>query len=512
MSLLLKALSRANQQEKAPAVETRSTTGEPPIPSVEPSISSDDLSEPTAQISIPPSDPSIEVYEPVDSLIDPPSPPLESSTQESSAALEAAADPSEDAAPTLEQPAVDQLAIDETLADQATVDQVSVDQTPVDLSVLDQLSAEIEAVQTPGMVLPSIETTLPPIEPPAPANELVPPPFETASEHETYGEFASEPIWQQLAELQNLVSSDLDRFKIDNLDSQQPYAPAIDVTITEELEIDAIDIDPPSITPLPVLKAPATISPPLPSVAPLAAALTPPVQLTPIAAIVPSSPAIGSPTAPTPALNIKPEFRELRDQLLSRLNISKHPTLLLIDAGQNIGDSSWLLPLAMSLVEKLNAASRDTPPQILIVEAAGSNCGIAQTLGLDAHLGLNHVLARRTDWQATVQSTPHPQIKLLGRGADQLRSSDFNRLAKCWAELSLRFDLILVAAGPVYEPSVADQNEKFPRSSANIFFPLATAAILCIELNGTPQAAALEAKRLLDARGIQVLGCIVQPA
>jgi hypothetical protein len=478
MSLLLKALSRVDRQEPVPVVEAQNTPVEPSIPNVAPLISSDVLPGP--------------------------------------AALGNAVEQTTTTAPTFQQPAVDQTPIDQTPVEQPALAQTAQDQPP----------AEIEAAQTSRMVLPSIETTLPPIETAPPANNPVFSPSDAVSASESYDELTSEPIWQQLAELQDLVSTDLDRFNVDHLDSTN----SIEVTKTEELEIDAIDDNAPNIAPLPEAYAPEIVSPPLPSVAPFvppAQTFTPLSHLSPttpfaaepsasapvapIAAISPPPSAPLSPITPVSPLNFKPEFRELRDQLLSRINIAKHPTLLLVDAGQNVGDSSWLLPLAASIVEKLNAANRDKPPQILIVEAAGSDCGIAQSLGLDAHLGLNHVLARRADWQTTIQSTPHPQIKLLGCGAGQLRSSDFNRLAKCWAELSLRFDLILVAAGPVFEPHTADQIQNSSISSATIFFPLAAAAILCIELNGTSQAAALEAKRLLDARGIQMLGCIVQP-
>jgi hypothetical protein len=371
----------------------------------------------------------------------------------------------------------------------------------------------------------------------------VPPPVADASE--TYTDFfadlrddlGNEPLWQQLEDLQRLVSSGLGRLDIETVSLEDSGDSSIEVTTTEVLEIDAIDVPGPNVTltaatpptgssrtfippaspaeqfatafpPFQTLSQPVTTAPPVAPPPSVAAA----VETSLAQVVMPSAPPTPpEPVAPAAPLNFKPEFRELRDQLLARINIAKHPTLLMVDAGQDIGDSSWLLPLATSIIEKLNATKRDTPPQILIVEAAGSDCGIAQSLGLDAHLGLNHVLARRTDWNATVQSTLHPQIKLLGRGAGQLRSSDFNRLAKCWAELSLRFDLILVAAGPIYDPPSVDQVQKTLSSSATMFFPLTTAAVLCIELNGTPQSTAAEAKRFLDARGIQVLGCIVQP-
>src|ERR1700683_3827206 len=103
MSLLLKALSRVEQQEHTPVVEAQNTTVEPSIPNAAPLIPSDVLSGP--------------------------------------AALENAAEQTAAAAPTFRQPAVNQTPID---------------QAPAEQPVLDQPAAEMEAaVQAVGMVLPS---------------------------------------------------------------------------------------------------------------------------------------------------------------------------------------------------------------------------------------------------------------------------------------------------------------------------------------------------------------------
>jgi hypothetical protein len=362
-------------------------------------------------------------------------------------------------------------------------------------------------------------------------DEPAPSLFDAMSGPEFHEESPSEPLWRQLDKLHQLVSADIDRFNFEDFQTADSNIPPVNVTKTEILEIDAIQLDPPSIDLLPenrtYLAAPSAtaVPPPLPweppfaqlpdssAISPFAKAQQPTAPLAPLPAVFPPSPAPLSlqPSAAAAPLNIKPEFRELRDQLLARLNLAKCSTLLLIDAGRNVGDASWLLPLAASIIEKFSAGQNATRPQILLVEAAGSECGISQSQGLDVHLGLTHVLAGRTDAKSAIQSTPHPQIKLLGRGAEQFRCNDPRRLAKLWAELTTQFNLILVAAGPQSPTSQVDQAKKHVSDSVTAFFPLATAAILCIELNGTPQVAALDTKQLLDARGIQMLGCIVQP-
>ncbi|HTQ39562.1 MAG TPA: hypothetical protein VMJ32_11065 [Pirellulales bacterium] len=214
-----------------------------------------------------------------------------------------------------------------------------------------------------------------------------------------------------------------------------------------------------------------------------------------------------------PPLNIRPEFRELRDQLLAKLNLTQHPTLLLVDAGRETGNASWLWPLAAAILDKLNAARGHSNSRILLVEATDADCRLAQTLGFDTHLGLNHVLNNRSTWQAAIQSTLHPQIKLLCRGSEYLQAVSPQRLKESWSELSRQFDLLLVAAGPACK-STSTSNSAATKTSAlctSDLFPLAAAAMLYVELGATSAAAAADAKRLLDAHRIPVLGCVIQP-
>ncbi|HEY2882342.1 MAG TPA: hypothetical protein VGJ15_07915 [Pirellulales bacterium] len=371
-----------------------------------------------------------------------------------------------------------------------------------------EASAEVE-LQAP---VPIPET--PPIAPavyPSPTKPSFDVRLETTSEY----------ILQRLDELQNLIKVDIANFDLPDFESAN-----VDIN-----QFDLTNFDPPmnvdSRSVMPALHAAMPAQPPRAPVAMVPIQLLAPARLnvsfpasllpsaTP-SAPVPAAPTLSASTAPpapaAPLRNIKPEFRELRDQLLSRLNIAKHPTLLFVDAGREVSDAAWLLPLATCIVDRLNADRNSAQTSILIVEAAGSNCGLAQTLGLDIHTGLNHLLTAKSEWHTFIQSTPHPQIKLLGRGAEQFRCNDSRRLARLWAELTAQYDLLLVAAGPISQLAQSSRPGASIGGAAAALLPLATAAVLCVELNRTPQSAAQEAKRLLDARGIQVLGCIVQPA
>ncbi len=454
---------------------------------------------------------------------------------------------------TVEQPLADATAIEQPVADSAVVKQPEIEE-----QFITELAHEIEPLDQTLDTLPPIEESfttaadfkiafdaepLPNAEPSpvpvaplsntvsltesspdaatfpdaAPSPEAEAPSTEDSPQPDFESDGSFEPLWDQLEKLQNLVSSDVEYLDFESLKFANADDFPVDVTETETVEIEAIE-PPPTIIPLrepdPVPVQPLTpiqmqatiVSAPPPTPEPIQTNI---LRAESVFSIAPKIADI-QPAAAAVHLNIKPEYRELRDQLLARLNIAKHPTVLLIDAGRTVGDVSWLLPLASGILEKLNATS-NTLPQILLVEAAGTECGLARTLGLDTHLGLSHVLNGQADWRTTIQPTQHPQIKLLGRGAQQLRCDNPKRLAKLWTELTPQFDLIFVAAGPRNQTQPGNRNPRQGNHSATAVFPHASAAILCVELNATSQAEASETKRLLDSRGIKVLGCIVQP-
>lgn len=438
MSLLRKALSRVETRPLTPAVEPLYPAAQPinpvaePIhPAVEPVFPQIDHTEPLIEPVYPEIEPLISAFEPAGPLAEAADPAYELPNAVPEAALESVLEQSQPAAPSGDQP---------------------------------PQTAEVEAAITPPDLIFPWSGAIP-VGETCDENQL-----------EARDESASELVWQQFNDLQELVTSDVANLDIASFDNVN----------SDSAKIDFADVD---LT---------TTAPPVPATPPMA----PPLPKTPAT--------VSAPTTTSP-LNVKPEFRELRNQLLSRLNLSTHPTLLLVDAGREVGDAAWLLPLAASIIEKLNALRGHAQSQILLVEGAGPNCGLAQALGLDTHLGFNHVLNGRSDWPPALQSTLHPQIKLLGRGAEQLQSNRFQHLAKLWAELTQQFDLLLVATGPIGERPSSGRSKPPVHSGATLFLPLASAAILCLELNGTSPTAATNAKRLLDAHGIPVLGCIVQP-
>ncbi len=491
MSLLLKALSRVENREQTPPVEAQVPPPEPSIPVEErANVAESECASAPAVAT-----PALE-------------PPLWTLSEATEAFVEEAApeaEVGEHAAP--EQPTVDEQAVEQPAVVQPADNRADIELPKIEEELITESAAGIE----PVMQMPD---SIPPVEASSTAGDVgmksdveslpdaVPLPVEDTLDGNFGGDVTFEPLWQQLEKLQDLVSSDAEQLDFDSFKFENVVDLPVDVTETETLEIETIEPTAPPIIPL---REPNPV--PAPTLMPI-----PAIVLRVEPAITPASKVAEiQPAATVAALNIKPEYRELRDQLLARLNIAKHPTVLLIDAGRRIGDVSWLLPLASSILEKLNATSGDTRPQILLVEAAGAECGLARTLGLDAHLGLTHVLSGQAEWRAAIQPTQHPQIKLLGRGAQQLRCDDQKRLAKLWTELTPQFDLILVAAGPRNQTQPGGRIERLGSHSATAVFPHASAAILCVELNGTSQAEAVETKRLLDSRGIKVLGCIVQP-
>jgi Mrp family chromosome partitioning ATPase len=227
-------------------------------------------------------------------------------------------------------------------------------------------------------------------------------------------------------------------------------------------------------------------------------------------------PAPKTSTLSTPALppiDMSVEYQELCQHLLSRFRLEKHSTLIAIDAGRDSTDASWLFPFAAGITQNLAALDDNgpVPPRILIVEAAGPNCGIAQSLGIRSQVGLGEALADETKLKDAIHSTEHPQVFLLERGNARLEKLSADSIAEFWAVLLPQFDLVLVAAGPWF----ARYNGKTyagvsPNSPAMLLAPLADAAILCVELNGTSQVIAAATKRQLDAMGVNLLGCVVR--
>lgn len=352
------------------------------------------------------------------------------------------------------------------------------DETPPDV---------VAELEYPEETPPAAEP--PPIEPEA--IELPPPPEPEIQSAET--------TLERLNALHDLIDAALEGFSQAQPLVVQPAEadpaispPAIAAEEAEEFE--------PTIAFSPVEASPATVVPP-------------PVAATPIAPLplVPARAATTAPWSGTPAIKIRDEYRELRDHLLARFPLDEPSTLLAIDAGRVTNDAAWLVPFAACLLEALSEEPTlrlDGPTKILLVEAAGSECGIARHLGLDCPLGLAEVLQEKIGLASAIQPTWHPQIELLGcgRGAIQARQSE--QLRDVWSDLEKRYQVILVAAGPWEAVSQAAWR-KTGMATAAAMLPLADAAVLCVELDGTPQGVAVETKQALERRGIRLLGCVV---
>ncbi len=229
------------------------------------------------------------------------------------------------------------------------------------------------------------------------------------------------------------------------------------------------------------------------------------------------SPAINS--AMRTPLNLSDEYRDLRDHFLSRFYWERHATLLLMDAGRRVTESAWAIPFVSSLLEHVQTTRNDSgtmgrrllrpndsPPKALFVEAAGMECGVARAFGLNPRTGLANVLRGEISLEAAIQFTSDPQIQLLSGGHAPLFMNHGHELAALWSDLCEKFELIIILSGPV---AVAVSKGE-PSTLASLFFPLTTAAILTIELDGTPEGVAQLAKMKLAHSGVNLLGCVVR--
>ncbi len=363
---------------------------------------------------------------------------------------------------------------------------------PPELEVEAELSQETEEPAEPQAVEPqAIEP-----EPAQPQAIAFPEPKEPEIQ-------TAESTLERLNSLHELIDAALQEFS-----STQPIvieSPAADSSVSEPA-IASEQLEKPNRISdfFPLEASPATVVPPV---------TAKPVVDEPIipAAVIPiAAPAITA-SAWVPAVKVRDEYRELRDHLLARFKLDEPSTLLAIDAGRVTNDASWLAPFAASLWETLSeepSRHLSAPPRILLVEAAGPECGIARHLGLDCPKGLVDVLLGAADWAAAIQPTYHPQIDLLSRGSAALRTTQSGQIAGVWSELQRRYQAILVAAGPWEAPSQASWR-KTGTSTAAILLPLADAAVVCVELDGTPQSVAVETRHALKRRGVRLLGCVV---
>ena len=213
------------------------------------------------------------------------------------------------------------------------------------------------------------------------------------------------------------------------------------------------------------------------------------------------------PVVYVPTVKIRDEIRILKESISARLPLTKHTTLVFVDGGHAQTDYSWLWAFAASVLNGSSNENSTAVGKVLIADAAGSDSGVASAFGLEAGIGLSDVLRRATPLQAAIQETFHPHIRFLPRGIDSLRADQAASLARLWAGLSQDFDLLLVASGPLSGRSI-DESIALP-TAAEMFLPLASGVVLCVELDGTPVEVCRKSKTILESNGVNLLGYIV---
>lgn len=208
-----------------------------------------------------------------------------------------------------------------------------------------------------------------------------------------------------------------------------------------------------------------------------------------------SAPAVAS-------LKLRPEIRELCDHLLSRFPLTKHSTILVVDAGRAPLDHTWLLPLAAGLVVSIP----DRQARVLLIEVDPCAGGIAQMLGIDATFHSSDGASET----AAFSHTHHPQIDILRLAPSSLTAVE-TRLEETWTELQENYNLTLVAAGPLAS-DVRARDSNSPNPIIHSLLPLADGVILSVELGSTPVSVANQTAELLRAAGANLLGCVVEAA
>jgi hypothetical protein len=303
-------------------------------------------------------------------------------------------------------------------------------------------------------------------------------------------EFCSEiPVQSEEARPSSTVISEAAAF---------PVLSAIDLSLAKLVDLcQAIDADvAQAAVELPVPIPPAAPAPVQPLPPP------PPVQPPPQVVVVKSPPVVYVPT-----VRVRDEYRILKESISARLPLTQHATLVFVDGGHVQTDYSWLWAFAASVFNGSSNEIATTTGKVLIVDAAGSESGVASALGLDVGCGLSDVLNGTTSLPTAIQETFHPQIRFLPRGTDSIRADQAASLAKTWEGLSKDFDLLLVAGGPLSDRSVAE-SIALP-SAVEMFLPLAGGVILCVELDGTPVELCRKSKTILESNSVNLLGCIV---
>jgi Mrp family chromosome partitioning ATPase len=214
----------------------------------------------------------------------------------------------------------------------------------------------------------------------------------------------------------------------------------------------------------------------------------------------PKAPAVVEPTSrsrpadePNQPVGVAREFAELADRLLAELNSAAPAVVSVFGIGNESADSFWLLPLAVALWQK--HAGR-----ILIVEADGDTPRWPAHLGIEAEIGLVELLESRVAWRDCLRSTAIPDLDLLPRGTGPIPAAGepLSLLKLLLDNVKSEYALTLIAAGSADRPlakHLAEQSE---------------GVVLVVDLNATPQSAALRAKRLLDSTNARVLGAIVR--
>lgn len=187
------------------------------------------------------------------------------------------------------------------------------------------------------------------------------------------------------------------------------------------------------------------------------------------------------------------QFRELANQMVAQMEHLGHAAVMITSPGGCLAQSAFVGPLGAALHQQLGG-------QVLVVDANVRQPALAGWFGVWSERGLADVMAGQVAWTDLVQRTSLPGVCLLpGRQGEQILagySPEFG-WGSLLEELKDRYCWILFDAPPPEDP-LAQQ-----------LAPHCDATYLFLRLHHTSRRASRHAVNLLENCGARVLGSVV---
>jgi len=189
------------------------------------------------------------------------------------------------------------------------------------------------------------------------------------------------------------------------------------------------------------------------------------------------------------------QFRSVRARLVSMNTAGAHRVIAITSSMPQEGKSVSTVNLGLVLAE-------GGEHRVLIGDADFRRSSIGKMLGLTDRPGLAELIRGDVSLNELLCPTPFPNLSVLppgrmsGQSVSELLSSAGAR--EVLARLRATFDYALLDAPPVN--TVSD---------VSMLAPSCDGVILVVEMHRTPEPAAQQAARTLQANNVKILGCIL---